>query len=123
MGTIIKGKCKNCGYETKDLFYGSGFSNLTKCCAYPVLDKSENEIKMENIMNRDEVVKQNPRLVFYDDKSLSDKNYKTKSIMKNGVNTSYILMAISAQSVISSVSDFRVWLLGLIICFTHNRIT
>ena len=72
MGSIIKGSCQNCGYETKNLYYGGGFANFKTCCDYPVLDKDKNEVAMANIMNKEEVVKQNPNLVFYDDETLSD---------------------------------------------------
>ena len=78
MGSIIKGTCKNCGYETKDLYYGGGFMNFTTCCDYPVLDKVKKEIKVGNIMDREEVIKQNPNLIFYDHKSLSDKKLQNR---------------------------------------------
>jgi hypothetical protein len=78
MGTIVKGICKNCGYETKDLHYGGGFMNFATCCNYPVMNKEEKEIRMANIMDKTEVTKQNPNLVFYDDKSLSDIKLQNK---------------------------------------------
>ncbi len=72
MGSIIKGTCRNCGYKTKDLYYGGGFSNFTTCCDYPTLDKVEKEIGMANIMDRETVLRENPNLVFYDNETLSD---------------------------------------------------
>ncbi len=74
MGSIIKGICEKCGYETKDLYYGGGFANFTTCCDYPTLDKVEKELTMANIMDKKEVIKQNPNLVFYDNKALIDKD-------------------------------------------------
>lgn len=78
MGSIIKGQCKNCGYETKDLYYGAGFANFTTCCDYPVLDRSDKEVRVANIMEKERVFKQNPNLVFYDDTSLCDKKIQNK---------------------------------------------
>jgi hypothetical protein len=78
MGSIIKGICKNCGYETKDLYYGGGFMNFTTCCDYPVLDEKKKEIKMANIMDKEEVIKKNPNLVFYDDESLADRKLQNR---------------------------------------------
>lgn len=78
MGSILKGICINCGYETKDLYYGGGMRNFNTSCKFPVLDKVEKEIKMGNIMGRKGVVKQNPNLVFYDDRSLSDRKLQNK---------------------------------------------
>ena len=78
MGSIIKGSCQNCGYETKNLYYGGGFANFKTCCNYPVLDKDKNEVGMANIMNKEEVVKQNPNLVFYDDETLSDEKSQNR---------------------------------------------
>jgi hypothetical protein len=78
MGSIVKGKCYNCGYETKDLYYGGGFMNFITCCDYPVLDKITKEIIVANIMEREAVIKQNPNLVFYDEKSLSDKKLRNR---------------------------------------------
>jgi len=72
MGSIIKGSCHNCRYETTNLYYGGGFANFTTCCNYPVLDKDKNEVSMANIMEKEKVLEQNPNLVFYDDETLSD---------------------------------------------------
>jgi hypothetical protein len=35
-------------------------------------------VKIENILNKEEVLKQNPNLVFYDHVSLIDKNFQNK---------------------------------------------
>ena len=78
MGSIIQGSCRNCGYRTKNLYYGGGFVNFTTCCDYPVLDKDKKEVGMANIMNKEEVVKQNPNLVFYDDETLSDEKSQNR---------------------------------------------
>ena len=80
MGSIIKGTCKNCGYETESLLYGGGMRNFKTHCKYPVLDKVEKVVKMENIMEKDEVIKQNPNLIFYDNPALRNKDLKNKGI-------------------------------------------
>lgn len=78
MGSVIKGTCANCGYGTKDLYYGAGFRNFNTCCNYPVLDKVKREIKMGNIMAREEVIRKNPDLVFYDDEEMSESKIQNR---------------------------------------------
>ena len=73
MGTIIKGMCHHCGYSTKNLHYGGGFTDFTTCCNYPVLDRLEKDIKVANIMDKGTIIRQNPNYVFYDDNSLSNR--------------------------------------------------
>ena len=74
----MKGSCQHCGVETKTRYYGGGFANFKTCCDYPVLDKDKKEVGMANIMNKEEVVKQNPNLVFYDDETLSDEKSQNR---------------------------------------------
>jgi hypothetical protein len=74
MGSILKGVCKNCGYETDNLHYGAGFMNAETCCDYPGIDKVRKAVKMKNIMDKESINKKFPNFVFYDDKSLFNKN-------------------------------------------------
>ena len=78
MGSIIKGTCKNCGYETREVFYGGGMINIRESCKFPVSDRFEKEIRTADITAKEEVVRQNPNLVFYDDTSLSDLKLQNK---------------------------------------------
>ena len=79
MGGILRARCNNCGYESKSLFYGGGYMNFKTTCKYPVLNNAEKEVQMANIMDRDNVTKQNPNLVFYDDDSLCDRKVQVHS--------------------------------------------
>ena len=71
MGEIIKGQCPNCGYQTKDLYFGSGRVDFQYCCNYPVLNTTRKSIEMRNIMRKDEVLAENLDILFYDDKDLN----------------------------------------------------
>ncbi len=77
MGSMIKGTCKNCGYEIKNLYFGGGFSNFSTYFDYPVLDKVEKVVKIKNIMDKDKIIKQNPNIVFYDNEALMEKDSQT----------------------------------------------
>ena len=72
MGTLLRGKCRNCAYETDTLLFGSGFKNLKTNCRYPVMNKITEVVDVANIMDREEVIRQNPHIVFYDYLKLSD---------------------------------------------------
>lgn len=78
MGSIIKGVCQSCHYESEDLYYGGGMMNFTTCCNFPVLDNVGKIIKTENILEKEKLNKLNPNRVFYDDKSLSDKKLQNR---------------------------------------------
>jgi hypothetical protein len=80
MGSVLKGRCNNCNYETESLYYGGGFRNFKTTCNYPVLNKVDHVVQMANIMDRDNVEKQYPNLVFYDDEALSDKKLQTQGL-------------------------------------------
>ena len=70
---MLKGKCKNCRYETQDLYFGGGFMNHMTCCDFPCIEKVKKVIIMENIFEKEKVCSQHPNITFYDDKSLMDK--------------------------------------------------
>jgi hypothetical protein len=76
MGYILKGVCKNCEYETKNLYYGAGFMNAETICDFPGIDKVKKVIEMKNIMEKKNVNKEFPNFAFYDNKSLFDKNLR-----------------------------------------------
>jgi hypothetical protein len=78
MGSILKGICKNCGYETEDLYYGGGFMNFETYCDFPGIDNEKKVIEMKNIMEREKVNKEYPNFIFYDNESLLDKKLQRK---------------------------------------------
>jgi ssDNA-binding Zn-finger/Zn-ribbon topoisomerase 1 len=71
MGVIIKGQCPKCGYQTKNLYFGGGMANFQYCCNYPVLNKTRKSIELRNIMRKDEVLAEDPDILFYDDRKLN----------------------------------------------------
>jgi ssDNA-binding Zn-finger/Zn-ribbon topoisomerase 1 len=71
MGVIIKGQCPKCGYQTKNLYFGSGRVDFQYCCNYPVLIKTKKSIELRNIMRKDEVLAEDPNILFYDDRNLN----------------------------------------------------
>jgi hypothetical protein len=78
MGIILKGICKNCGYETENLYYGGGFRNPETCCNFPGIDKVKKVIRMKNIMDKEKVRKDFPYFTFYNNKSLFDKSLQNR---------------------------------------------
>jgi hypothetical protein len=74
MGLIIKAKCHHCSFTGQSIFFGGGFSNFEEYCGFPVLNKKNNTIQVENILVRDEVKKNHSDYIFYDEESMSRKD-------------------------------------------------
>lgn len=68
MGSIIKGICNNCNYTTSDLFFGAGMRNYQYYCGFTGIDKSDKEIRIENILEKNLVYKKNPNFIFHKNK-------------------------------------------------------
>lgn len=75
MGTIIKAEC-NCGYKTKNLFYGAGMEDFMNVANVPALKNGSSEIEMINIKKKN----QYPEYSFYTDKLLASKPNNSRSI-------------------------------------------
>jgi len=73
MGNILIAKCSNCGYNSGKLFYGGGMLNHLTYCGYPFINLDTDEIEMENIFNKENILKDNNNLIFYDSDSLIKK--------------------------------------------------
>ena len=86
MGSIIKARCQNCHYQSGDLYYGGGMTNFQTVCNFPVMDKEAKICKTANIMEKEKVLKENPNLVFYDDKSLSDEKSQNREQFHQNFN-------------------------------------
>lgn len=71
MGRIINGLCRQCGYRTIDLYFGSGRTDPNTRCQFPVLDKENQEVKIRDISLRVELTDNDDNIVFYNDASLS----------------------------------------------------
>jgi hypothetical protein len=74
MGLIVKAKCNHCSFTGQSLFFGAGFNNLTDHCGFPVLDREKSLIVIGNILASDQVKKDNPSYIFYDDESMCRKD-------------------------------------------------
>ncbi len=73
MGSILTAKCGNCGYNSCDLYYGGGMTNFDIYCGYPVVNYDKDEIEMENIFEKEKILIDNNKLLFYDSGSLINK--------------------------------------------------
>lgn len=68
MGTIIKAKCQ-CGYESKEMFFGAGMEDFEKVSYVPSLKNGSSKIEMINHKRKDHF----PEYSFYTDSLLSGK--------------------------------------------------
>ena len=74
MGEIKCAYCLNCTYKSKDLYVGGGFLNHTRVDDQPVYNIDTQEVETANAKERQQVMKDNPDIVFYDTESLRKKN-------------------------------------------------
>lgn len=75
MGTIIKASC-NCGYNTKDLFFGAGMMDFDEVSNVPALKNGSSEIVMINHKKKENY----PEYSFYTDDFLSGKPNSSQTI-------------------------------------------
>lgn len=68
MGTIIKAKYQ-CGYESKEMFFGAGMADFEKVSNVPSLKNGSSKIEMINHKRKDHF----PEYSFYTDSLLSGK--------------------------------------------------
>ncbi len=82
MGVIVRAKCNHCSYISDSFLFGGGFKGFNSDCGFPALDKNNNRVTIENIIDREKVMKERPGLLFYDDDSLcqSDLQHEEASI-------------------------------------------
>lgn len=66
MGLIIQGICKECGYRSRELYFGSGKADFDTCIHRPVLDHEKNEIVMITILIKGNPQDENNQYSFYD---------------------------------------------------------
>ena len=70
MGTIIKAICK-CGFESKDILAGGGFSNFQTTCMAPAICLNCRKFLVKNYKEKDENCPTcGKKVVFYNDPSL-----------------------------------------------------
>lgn len=75
MGSIIRANC-DCGYETKDLFFGAGMADFETVCNVPSLKNGSSEIEMKNYKKRHLV----PEYIFYTDSLLTETTNSSETI-------------------------------------------
>lgn len=66
MGLIIQGRCRECGYKSRELYYGSGRVDFDTCIHRPVLDHENNEIIMITIFINGSPQDEKNKYSFYD---------------------------------------------------------
>ena len=102
MGKLIKAVCENCGYET-ELHLGGGMMDFKTNCSFPALNKSMNRIEERNIFKRDKEKNNPSHIIFYDSKSLVDKNSVRSKTTLNGISIGYTTQIIIVRNAESSL--------------------
>ena len=74
MGTILRAKCRNCGYNSESLRCWGGKLSYKTYCAYPVVDLNTDEVKTQNILQKEVILEESESFIFYDSEGLYQKN-------------------------------------------------
>ena len=74
MGTILRAKCRNCGYNSESLRCWGGKLSYKTYCAYPVVDLNTDEVKTQNILQKEKILEESESFIFYDNEKMYQKD-------------------------------------------------